>query len=67
MKLVKVQGGGYSIAVYKPGSRKKNAERLLAENKVNFVASGDYRTNGLLDYKVKAFIRQVADDYDLKR
>ena len=64
MKLVKTQGG-YSIAVYKPGGRgaKAKAEKLLKENRVNFVLPADYREGGLLDRKVKALIDMMVAEF----
>ncbi|MDD5458110.1 MAG: HAD family hydrolase [Phycisphaerae bacterium] len=63
MKLVKDQGG-YSIAVYKPSSRrKKSAEKLLKEDRVNFVASADYTEGSSIDLQVKAVITKMLAEH----
>jgi hypothetical protein len=65
MKLVKEQGG-YSIAVYPPGSKKKaSAERLLREDRVNFVAPANYNKRCSLDLQVKATIEKIMAEYAL--
>jgi len=65
MKLVKEQGG-YSIAVYTPGSKKKaSAKRLLTEDRVNFVAPADYRKDRSLDRQVKATIDKMMAEHNV--
>lgn len=59
MKLVK-SNGGYSIAVYKPGGSRKGANRLIDENRVNFVAPADYNESKDIDMIVKTIIDQIA-------
>ena len=67
MKLVKDQRGN-SIAVYPPASKKKaSAERLLRENRVNFVAPANYNKGHLLDIKVKAIIDKIMAEYKLAK
>ena len=67
MKLTKDQGG-HSIAVYRPGSRQKSkAEKLMKENRVNFVAPADYTAGKLLDTQVKAVIKKIAADFEVSR
>ena len=67
MKLVKEQRG-YSIAVYQPGSKKKaSAERLLTEDRINFVAPADYREGRSLDKQVKATIDKMMAEYSVLR
>lgn len=67
MKLTKDQGG-HSIAVYRPGSHQKStAEKLLKEDRVNFVAPADYTDGKLLDMQVKAVIRKIAADYEVEK
>ncbi len=67
MKLTKDQGG-HSIAVYKPYSPKKAvAERLLSEDRVNFVAPADYQEGKLLDKQVKAIIQKIAANFEVHR
>lgn len=60
MKLVKSQGG-YSIAVH-DGSRRKGkcSEKLLNEDRVNFVARADYRGGSPLDRQVRRVIEKIA-------
>ncbi len=56
MRLIKDQGG-FSIAVYPPhSSKKKNAERLKKEGRVDFVAPADYSKGRPLDRAIKARI-----------
>ncbi len=67
MKLVKDKGG-CSIAVYNPDGKrkkKKEAEMLLNEGRVNFVTYADYTENGHLDQIVKAFIANSAAAFRL--
>ena len=67
MKLVKDQGG-HSIAVYKPNSwKRKEAERLLKEDRVNFVLPADYRQGKFLDIQVKAIIKKIVADLKLQK
>lgn len=64
MKLVKEQGG-HSIAVYKPGStKKKTAEKLINENRVNFVCPADYSENKEMHNVVKIIIDKIKADTD---
>jgi hypothetical protein len=65
MKLVKEQGG-YSIAVYPPGSKKKaSAERLLHEDRVIFVAPANYSKGRSLDLQVKLIIEKMMAEHAL--
>lgn len=67
MKLVKDQGG-YSIAVYKPKSRKlKTADSLLNEDRVNFVAGADYSDGSRLDLQIKAVIKKIVAENIVKK
>ncbi|MFZ2658289.1 MAG: HAD family hydrolase [Victivallales bacterium] len=67
MKLVKVQGG-YSVGVYKPGSRKKaSVEGLKKEERVNFVAPADYTENSMLFLQIKAVINKMIADYNVAK
>ncbi len=64
MKLIKEQGG-HSIAVYKPGStKKKTAEKLINENRVNFVCPADYSENKEMHNVVKIIIDKIKADTD---
>ncbi|OGE88288.1 MAG: phosphoserine phosphatase [Candidatus Doudnabacteria bacterium RIFCSPLOWO2_02_FULL_49_13] len=66
MKLVKEQGG-YSIAVYKPGSQKKKpqARGLLKVHRVNFVTPADYRNGSPLDKQIKLVLKKMLATYNL--
>lgn len=68
MKLVKSQGG-YSIAVYRPNTRgaKEAAERLLKEDRVDFVLPADYTCGSPLDEKVKAIIDVMVAEFIVKK
>lgn len=67
MKLVK-DLGGYSIAVYKPASRKKStAEKLLGEERVNFVAPADYSEGKILDLQIKAVLQKMISEYKVTK
>lgn len=65
MSVVREQGG-HSIAVY--GNRKKKvvAERLIKENRVNFVCKADYTENSEIHIIVKLILDKIRADYDLK-
>ncbi len=55
--------GGYSIAVYDPQTepdRLQKTHRLIAEDRVNFVAAADYTEGGALDIIVKGVIGRIA-------
>lgn len=58
MKLVKVNGG-YSIAVYK-GRKKEQANELLKDNRVNYIAKADYKENSELDQLIRSVISEIA-------
>lgn len=71
MRLVKDQGG-CSIAVFdkkkwaKPRSQ-KNIEKLIAEDRVNYVVPGDYNESEQLDVTVKGVLSRINRKYDLKK
>lgn len=58
MKLVKLNGG-QSIAVYRRGN-KKTAEKLLSEDRVNFITEANYSEGRELDSTVKTIIDKMA-------
>ena len=58
MKLVKVNGG-YSIAVYQ-NRKKQEAEELLKDQRVTFIAPADYSEGSALDATVKDIISDMA-------
>lgn len=65
MKMVKVNGG-YSIAVYKPKDSKKRkiAEKLILDNRVNFVCQADYRESQDIYKIVTTILEKMKRDYD---
>jgi len=64
MKLTKVNGG-HSIVVYQKD--KKESERLISENRVNFACKADYRAGSPLEKAVKSVIDNIATTEDLKK
>ncbi|MBO5254353.1 MAG: haloacid dehalogenase-like hydrolase [Opitutales bacterium] len=63
MKLVKTQGG-YSIAVHDGTVQKrKQSEKLLNENRVDFTATADYRKNSELTTQVCRVIDKIVAEY----
>jgi len=66
MRLVK-KSGGYSIAVYRPKSHhKKQAIKLLSDDRVNFALPADYRENTEIDNVVKTILVKLATERDLQ-
>jgi len=67
MKLVKQQGG-HSIAVYKPrdSKKKKLAQKLITENRVNFVCSADYTEDKEIHRVVKTIIDKIKADCEFR-
>jgi phosphoserine phosphatase len=63
MKLVKQQGG-HSIAVFQPRKTKKKerAEKLIREDRVNFVCPADYSEDKEVDLVVKTIIDKIKAD-----
>ena len=65
MKIIKEKGGN-AIAVYRPKSKhRKNAIKLLTDNRVNFALPADYRENSELDHVVKTILDKLATERDL--
>lgn len=62
-RLIK-DGGGHSIAVYKPYTKgaKAKCDHLVKDGRVNFIAPADYRDGGTLDKIVKALMDKIAFD-----
>lgn len=67
MKLVKQQGG-CSFAVYKPRNSKKKAaaEKLVKEDRVNFVCQADYSKDSEIYTIVEAVINRIKYNYDFR-
>ena len=57
MKLTRINGG-HSIVVYQ--NDKKEAERLINENRADFAFRADYRKGSAIDKAVKMIIDQIA-------
>lgn len=68
MKLIKQQGGN-SIAVYKPKNQKKKkcAEKLVQDKRVNFACPADYSKGSDIYNIVHAIIKQVKADFDFNK
>ena len=68
MRLVKASGG-YSIAVYNPSEegKREEAERLIGENRVNFVSPADYSEGRELDRIVHTIIDKIAAEVELSK
>ncbi|KWW24863.1 MAG: haloacid dehalogenase-like hydrolase [Bacteroidales bacterium] len=65
MKLIKQQGGN-SIAVYKPRDKKKKkgAEKLVHDRRVNFACAADYTKGGEIYTIVESIIKQIKNNFD---
>jgi phosphoserine phosphatase len=64
MKMVRSQGG-HSIAVFDPAPAESTRtrtllDRLIAEDRVNFVAPADYSEGSLLDVTVRGILGRIA-------
>lgn len=59
LKMVRHQGG-YAIAVYDPSGSQKTISNLLAEDRANFIAPADYRSNTPLDILVRGLLQRIA-------
>jgi phosphoserine phosphatase len=62
MKMM-TQRGGHSIAVYPPSEDRGGYDkihRLIAENRVNFVAKADYAEHSTLDITVRGILARMA-------
>lgn len=68
MKLIK-QLGGTSVAVYDPENEKKReiAQRLMKQERVNYLCPADYMEGGKLDTLVKAIISKIKADETLNQ
>jgi len=61
MKIVKNEGG-YSISVFNPNKEKKKkiANKLYRDNRVNFIAPADYSNGSKMDKIIKSILEEVA-------
>ena len=64
MRTVKAEGG-HSFAVYGNEKKRKVAEQLLAEGRVNFACEADYSENGEIMKIVRHILDKVKADYVL--
>ena len=62
MSLVK-RYGGHSIAVYE--NKIETCNRLLQDDRVNFITKADYTQDSELDKLIKRLINKVSHDYEL--
>ena len=67
MRLVK-QKGGNSIAVYRQRNtaKRKLAEQLVSDDRVNFACAADYSQDGEIFHIVEAIIRQIRSNLDFE-
>lgn len=63
MSLVK-RYGGHSIAVY--DTKIDTCNKLLQDNRVNFIAKADYTENSELERLIKRLINKVSHDFELE-
>lgn len=68
MKLVKDKGG-HSIAVHQPRKtqKKKKSEKLIAENRVNFVCPADYSKDKEIYKVVTTILDKIKADYEFQK
>ncbi|MCM1322276.1 MAG: haloacid dehalogenase-like hydrolase [Bacteroides sp.] len=68
MKMVR-QNGGHSVAVYKPkdAALRRAAEKLILENRVNFVCPADYTKDKEIYTVVTTILDKIKSDYDFKQ
>lgn len=61
MKLVKLHGG-HSVCVYNPNSEKKKkiAQKLYKDGRVNFITAADYKENSGMDCIIKDLLNKIA-------
>ena len=65
MRTVKAEGG-HSFAVFGNEKKRKVAEQLLAEGRVNFACEADYSENGEIMKIVRHILDKVKADYALR-
>jgi len=67
MKLVK-EKGGTSIAVYPPKTQKKHkeAEKLITDQRVNYISNADYTASSRLDGIIKAVLDKIKSETRLQ-
>ena len=65
MKLLKDKGGR-SIALYPSTNQKKQALKLVEDERINYVCVADYRENSTLEKIVKLMMNNVSIISELK-
>ncbi|MEG1642359.1 MAG: HAD family hydrolase [Synergistaceae bacterium] len=66
MKMVK-ENGGHSIAVYGDTEKKTTAQKLILEDRVNFVCRADYSKDKEIYNVVTTIIDKIKSDYDFNQ
>lgn len=66
MRLVK-QLGGHSIAVYSEEKTKDKCQKLVKENRADYIVPSDYSEGSKVDLVVKNIITKIKTDYELSR
>ncbi|ERF79671.1 haloacid dehalogenase-like hydrolase [Bradyrhizobium viridifuturi] len=59
MRLVREQGG-HSIAVYRPNTSSKKAQKLITDRRADFISPADYSDGKSLDLIMKTIIEKIA-------
>jgi phosphoserine phosphatase len=66
MSVVKSQGG-HAIAVYGDLKKKATAQKLINENRVDFMCKADYSEDGEIHSTVKRILDKIRADYDFRQ
>ena len=66
MSVVKSQGG-HAIAVYGDPKKKATAQKLINENRVDFMCKADYSEGGEIHSTVKRILDKIRADYDSRQ
>ena len=66
MSVVKSQGG-HAIAVYGDPKKKATAQKLINENRVDFMCKADYSEDGEIHSTVKRILDKIRADYDFRQ
>lgn len=66
MSVVKSQGG-HAIAVYGDPKKKATAQKLINENRVDFMCKADYSEGGEIHSTVKRILDKIRADYDSRK
>ena len=61
------ENGGHCIGVYTPHKSKKNAEKLIADKRVNMIAPANYSEGSAIDKYVKALLSKIKADSELEK